>query len=195
MTKTVDFYFDFSSPYAYFGSLFVNDLGVETTWRPYLMGAALKVTGQQILAEIPIKRDYAFADIRRTARLYGTEFWMPSYFPFMSVAVCRAFYAIEAREGQDAAQAFAAAVMKAVWTKGPDMSDKSAIMQLASREYLAEDMQSPEIKEKLRVETDAAIARGCWGSPHFFINEGESSEHFWGCDKRWQIQSWLEKAW
>ena len=45
------------------------------------MGAALKITGQQILAQTPIKRDYAFADIKRTARLYETDFSMPSYFP------------------------------------------------------------------------------------------------------------------
>ena len=195
MTRTIDFYFDFSSPYAYFGSLFVNDLGLPTTWRPYLMGAALKVTGQQILAEVPIKRDYAAIDIARTARLYETTFEMPSYFPFMSVAVCRAFYAIEAAQGQAVAQVFAMKAMRAVWTGGPDISDKSAILTLADKAYLADAIESQEIKDRLKIETNAAIQRGCWGSPHFFINAGGGSEHFWGCDKRWQIESWLEKPW
>lgn len=195
MTKTIDFYFDFSSPYAYFGSLFVNDLGAETTWRPYLMGAAMKQTGLPALVEIPIKRDYAALDIKRTARLYEVDFSMPSYFPFMSVKVCRAFYAIEEAEGQPAAQAFAAEAMKAVWSKGPNMSDGEAILALADRPYLAEAMVTQDIKDRLRTETEAAMARGCWGSPHFFVGEGDTAEHFWGCDKRWQIQQWLEARW
>ena len=195
MTQTIDFYFDFSSPFAYFGSLFVNDLGVETTWRPYLMGVAMKQTGIPALIEIPIKRDYSARDIQRTARLYGVEFSTPAYFPFASVKVCCAFYAIEEAEGQPAAQAFAAAAMKAVWSKGPNMTDTDAILTLANRPYLAEAMTSPAIKDRLRTETEAALARGCWGSPHFFVNKGDTSEPFWGCDKRWQIQQWLEKPW
>ena len=120
---------------------------------------------------------------------------MPAYFPFMSVKVCRAFYAIEEAAGQAAAQAFAAEAMRAVWSNGPDMSDGEAIVALADREGIAEAMTSQDIKDRLRAETDAALARGCWGSPHFFVNKGEESEHFWGCDKRWQLQQWLEAPW
>ena len=32
--------------------------------------------------------------------------------------------------------------------------------------------------------TDGLIARGCWGSPHFVVDEGEM---FWGNDKRWEL--------
>lgn len=195
MSKTIDFYFDFSSPYGYFGSLFVEELGVETTWRPYLMGAAMKETGIPALVEIPYKRDYAALDIMRTARLHGVAFSMPSYFPFMSVKVCRAFYAIEEAQGQAAAKAFAAKVMAAVWGKGPNMTETEAILSLSDMADLGDAMAAQEIKDRLRAETEAAMKRGCWGSPHFFINEGEASEHFWGCDKRAQMEMWLKEAW
>ena len=195
MMKTLDFYFDFSSPFAYFGSLFVEDLGVETTWRPYLMGAAMKQTGIPPLIEIPLKRDYMAIDLRRMTRLYGVEFSFPSYFPFMSVKVARAFYLIEETQGQPAAKAFAAKVMAAVWGKGPDMSNAEAIADLAGVEGLESAITGQAIKDRLRAQTDAAIGRGCWGSPHFFINEGDTSEHFWGCDKRDEMERWLTQPW
>lgn len=200
MTQTIDFYFDFSSPYGYFGSLFVDDLGVETRWRPYLMGAAMKETGIPPLVHIPFKRDYAALDIQRTARLHGVDFSIPSYFPFMSVKVCRAFYAIEAAQGHPAAKTFAAKVMQAVWGKGPNMTETDAIVALCDMAGLAEAMTTQDIKDRLRAETEAAMTRGCWGSPHFFINAGEihagaASEHFWGCDKRTQMEQWLERPW
>ena len=61
----------------------------------------------------------------------------------MSVALCRAFYAIEAQEGQEAAQSFAAEAMAAVWTGGPDMSDKAAMLDMAQRPYLADAIPNP----------------------------------------------------
>ena len=205
MTQSIDFYFDFSSPYGYFGSLFVDTLGVETCWRPYLMGAAMKETGLPPLVEVPYKRDYAILDIERMARLYEVDFSFPDYFPFMSVKLCRAFYAIEAAQGQCAAKAFAAKVMAAVWGKGPDMTETSAILGFSQWAGLETAMAQQSIKDRLRAETEAAMKRGCWGSPHFFLNEDslnedslnedQRSEHFWGCDKRWQIQQWLERPW
>ncbi len=197
MPQTIDFYFDFSSPYAYFASLFVDDLGVETRWTPYLMGVAMKETGLPALIETPYKRDYALLDIRRTARLYEVAFSIPDHFPFSSVAVCRAFYALEHSQGHGAAKAFAARAMVAAWREdgGVDLRDPAALAELAHAPDLATSIEDPLVKTKLREVTAHAMARGCWGSPHFFVNSGETSEHFWGCDKRWQLQKWLEQSW
>ncbi len=196
MQQTIDFYFDFSSPYAYFASLFVDDLGVETRWVPYLMGVAMKETGLPALIEIPYKRDYALRDIQRTARLYDVAFSIPDYFPFSSVAVCRAFYALEQSQGHAVAKAFAAKAMVAAWSGGGiDLRDPSVLANLSGVADLAHALQDQTIKDKLRDVTAHAMARGCWGSPHFFVNSGETSEHFWGCDTRWQVQKWLERPW
>ncbi len=50
MAEPIDFYFDFSSPYGYLGSLSIDAVaakhGREVTWRPYMMGAAFPITGQ-----------------------------------------------------------------------------------------------------------------------------------------------------
>ncbi|MGQ0526352.1 MAG: DsbA family protein, partial [Betaproteobacteria bacterium] len=58
-TNRIDFYFDFSSPYGYFASTRIEDIatrhGRDVIWRPILLGAVFKVTGQQPLPTIPLK--------------------------------------------------------------------------------------------------------------------------------------------
>ena len=196
MAKTIDFYFDFSSPYGFYGSLFIDNLGVDTSWRPYLMGAAMKETGIPALIDVPYKREYAWIDLKRTARLNNEKFWMPSYFPFASVQVCRAFYVIENLNGHAQAKEFAVNAMRNIWTRGgSNMSDINDIVELSGIKNLQDLIGNQPIKDRLRAVTNEALKRGCWGSPHYFVNDGDASEHFWGSDKRWQIERWLDKPW
>ena len=46
---------------------------------------------------------------------------------------------------------------------------------------------NPEVEERLRAETEAAIARGAFGSP-FIIVDGEP---FWGNDRLDEVREWL----
>src|SRR5882724_11406653 len=96
MTKPIDFYFDFSSPYGYFASARIDDIagrhGRTVTWRPILLGAVFKITGQQPLPTIPLKGTYAKRDLERCARLFGLPFRFPTNFPIASTAASRAFY-------------------------------------------------------------------------------------------------------
>ena len=75
MAEPIDFYFDFSSPYGYLASTEIDALaarhGRSVTWRPFVLGAAFKVTGQRALTEQPLRGDYARRDFARSARLLG----------------------------------------------------------------------------------------------------------------------------
>jgi 2-hydroxychromene-2-carboxylate isomerase len=59
MANPIDFYFDFSSPYGYFASSAIDGIaakyGRDVVWRPILLGAVFKITGQQPLPTIPLK--------------------------------------------------------------------------------------------------------------------------------------------
>lgn len=59
MTKTIEFYFDFSSPYGYFASFKIDNLAKKfnriAVWKPILIGAAFQQTGAKPLADIPLK--------------------------------------------------------------------------------------------------------------------------------------------
>jgi 2-hydroxychromene-2-carboxylate isomerase len=58
----IEFWFDFSSGYAFFAAQRIEaiaaDMGRTVLWRPYMLGTAYKVTGARGLSSTPLKRDY-----------------------------------------------------------------------------------------------------------------------------------------
>ena len=191
MSQPIDFYFDFSSPYGYLASTQIDALaqrhGREVGWRPFLLGAAFKVTGQKPLVEQPLRGAYHERDFARSARLLGVPFVLPEKFPFFALAASRAFYWL----GGEKRRALARAVYHAAFAEGRDVTPSAVVAELATAQGitgLPEGIELPETKAKLRDATEQAIARGVFGSP-FFIVDGEP---FWGHDRLAQLETWLE---
>ena len=94
MSDPIQFYFDLSSPYGYFAALKIDDLaagfGREVTWHPIMLGAAMKVTGSQPLADIELKGDYCRHDWDRLARFMGVPWTLPEKFPIATLPSSRA---------------------------------------------------------------------------------------------------------
>jgi len=192
MSAAIDFYFDFSSPYGYLASTQIDELaarhGRSVAWHPFLLGAAFKLTGQRALTEQPMRGPYSERDFARSARLLGVSFRLPAKFPFFALAASRAFYWLA--DG-DQAKALARAVYHAAFAKGRNVTQVSTLVEIARPlgiEGLEEGVDQPETKARLRQATDAAIARGVFGSP-FFIVDGEP---FWGHDRLAHVEHWLE---
>ncbi len=124
MTTAVEFYFDFSSPYGYFAAEQIEALaarhGRGTLWRPILLGAVFKVTGQQPLVTIPLKGQYAEHDLARSARGYGLPFRKPTRFPVATTAACRIFYSLTDHDPV-AAKALAIAFYRAFFVDDHDI--------------------------------------------------------------------------
>src|SRR6185503_15874722 len=120
----IDFYFDFSSPYGYFAATKIDDIAARhersVTWRPILLGAVFKVTGQQPLAGIPLKGGYMALDLDRTSRLLGVPFRLPSKFPISTTAPARAFYAVS-EQGPALGKRLARALYDAYFTQDRDI--------------------------------------------------------------------------
>ena len=191
MAEQIDFYFDFSSPYGYLASTEIDALaarhGRSVTWRPFVLGAAFKLTGQRALTDQPMRGDYARRDFARSARLLGVPFKLPEPFPFFALAASRACYWVE-EPGQ--AKALAKAVYHAAFGEGRDITPVPVVAELARGlgiEGLEQGLERPSTKAALRDATDLALARGVFGSP-FFIVEGEP---FWGHDRLDQLDRWL----
>ena len=196
MSEPIEFYFDFSSPYSYIAAEVIDGLaekyGRKVKWRPMLLGVVFQKTGQPLLVNVPLKGEYSLRDFARSARYHGVPFAFPAKFPLSTVSAARAYYWLH---GQDCAKArqFAHAAFRAYWVDGRDLSDLAVLQDLAAGlgvdgAALAAGVSTPEIKERLKVETDTAIAKGMCGAPYFVVD----NEPFWGADRLPQIEKWLQ---
>jgi 2-hydroxychromene-2-carboxylate isomerase len=191
----VEFWFDFSSPYSYLASERIDELaakhGRKVKWRPVMLGAAFKASGSPLLLTVPLKGEYSKRDIERSARFMGIPYKFPPKFPLVTLAAARGYYWLH---GQDCGKArqFAHAMFRAYWVAGRDISENPAVLEIATGLGIDSDaftaaVASPEIKDCVKQETDAAIARGMFGAPYFMVD----GEPFWGADRLPQIDKWL----
>lgn len=195
MANPIDFYFDFSSPYGYFASARIEELaakhGRSVNWRPILLGAVFKITGQQPLPSIPLKGSYANHDLARSARLFGLPYKFPTKFPVAGQAPSRAFYWVSDRDPRLAIR-LAQALYHAYFVEDRDISSPEVTANVAAKLGVDKDqilhaLGEPAVKQRLATEVDAAIERGVFGSPFFIIDK----EPFWGSDRLDQIDRWL----
>jgi 2-hydroxychromene-2-carboxylate isomerase len=197
MSRTpIDFYFDFSSPYSYIASEWVEALaarhGRTVTWRAILLGAVFQVAELKSPVSYPMKREYSLRDFERSARFAGVPLKVPDKFPIPTQNAARVFWWLQSRDDASA-KGWARHCLRAFFARGVDLSDVAALKGLAAEFGLdpaeAEAVWSdPEWKARLKAANDAAIAAGVFGAP-FFVIDGEP---FWGNDRRAQIERWLE---
>lgn len=196
MAAPIEFYFDFSSPYSYLAAEKIDTLaarhGREVNWHPILLGAVFQHYNTTSLVKQPGQGDYALRDMARSARDMGIPFSMPSRFPLPTQAAGRAFYWLAE---SDVAQAkrFAHAVFRAFYVEDKDISSPAVVLDIAAaqgidRAALDAAIHGPEAKERLKRETEAAIAMGLFGAPWMVVD----GEPFWGADRLPQLEKWLE---
>ena len=195
MPQPIEFYFDFTSPYGYLASEKIDELAArfqrKVNWRPFLMGVALQATGAPILTKVPLKGNYALRDFARSARFLQVPYAHPARFPLATQAAARAYYWWHDRDCQ-AARTFAHSVFRAYFVEGSDVSDLGVLLELAERlgadrDELSAALQSQALKDRLKAECEAAIARGVFGSPYIIVD----GEPFFGVDRLPQVEHWL----
>ncbi|MEM6492013.1 MAG: 2-hydroxychromene-2-carboxylate isomerase [Pseudomonadota bacterium] len=194
----IDFYFDFSSPYAYLAQFGIDRaaaaVGRTFRWRPFLLGAAFKLTGAAPLMTVPVKGEYARRDLSRRARALGLPFAPGTPFPFLALGPCRGFYILD---DADPAQAkrWAQRMFTAFFGEGATIDTASAAVAAAGAWCAEEGVDSAAlearmadvvVKDRLKRETATAIDRGVFGAP-FFIVDGEP---FWGFDAVEDAMRW-----
>jgi 2-hydroxychromene-2-carboxylate isomerase len=196
MAEPIEFWFDFSSPYSYLASELIDDLaakyGRKVKWRPIMLGAAFKASGLPLLITVPLKGDYSKRDFNRSARFLGLPYKFPPKFPLATLVAARGYYWLH---GQDCAKAreFAHAVFRAYWVDGRDISELPVVLEIVDhlsidRDAFTTAIATPEFKDRLRQETDDAIAKGMFGAPYFMVD----GEAFWGVDRLPQMEKWLQ---
>ena len=196
MTRPIEFYFDFSSPYGYLGSQKIEELaarhGRAVDWHPILLGVVFKETGGMPLTQIPIKGDYSRRDFLRSAKFHGVEgFRMPSRFPIPTQAPARIVLWMKTHDASRA-PAVVHALYRAFFNEDIDISSPDAAAAVAARAgadatAVRAAIDDPAVKDALKAGNERALRAGVFGSP-FTIVDGEP---FWGVDRFDQIDRWL----
>ena len=199
MKAPIDFHFDFSSPYSYVASEWIEALaarhGRTVRWHAILLGVAFQAAELKSPVSHPIKRDYTLRDFRRSARFEGVPYVQPDEFPIPTLQAARLFWWLNDRQGEAQAAAWARCGLRAYFTRGVLLSQPEALKALAAdsgidaaqAEAAWNDAQS---KARLKRANDEAIAAGVFGAPFFFVD----GEPFWGNDRKAQIERWLTQG-
>ncbi|HZQ61493.1 MAG TPA: 2-hydroxychromene-2-carboxylate isomerase [Casimicrobiaceae bacterium] len=183
---SVDWYFDFISPFAYLQSERLGTLGpnVRVRYRPILFAALLDANGHKGPAEIPAKRAFTYRFCVWQAKALGIAFKFPHEHPFNPLPLLRLALACDATP--DAVHR----IFRFVWRDGrlPDLPIEWAelIDELGVPDADAR-IASGDVKEALRRNTDEAIARGVFGVPTLAIG----GELFWGADATAMARDYL----
>ena len=198
MTKTIDFIFDFASLNAYLAERalpgLVGRTGATVNVIPCLLGGIFKATGNQApftaYAGIKGKLDYEMLEIRRFIADQGiTGFQMNPHFPVNSLLAMRGLCACAPGDEFDR---YLEAVLAGFWERGLPMGDPAVLASVLTEagldaERLIALAQTDAVKAKLADNTAAAVERGAFGAPTFFVGD----EMFFGKERLGQIEALL----
>jgi 2-hydroxychromene-2-carboxylate isomerase len=180
----IEFFFDCSSPWTYLAFRNIQPLAAEmrvaVDWRPILVGGVFNSVNPSVYASrenpVPAKRDYMLKDLHDWARLAGLKIVMPPrVFPVNSVKAMRGCLWL-APQGK--LVPFATAVFEAYWGRDEDIAQDAVLADICRRcgvdaEAFAAGIAQPDIKARLKANTDELIRRGGFGSPTIFVDGGD----------------------
>ena len=182
MKKSVEFFFDYASPYSYLADYQLSSFrNIEIIYRPMLLGAVMQATNNKPPGTIPSKGNYIAKDLELWSQHYGIPFRMNSIFPQNTLKALR--LAIVCQQ-ENCFQMVHQALFEAMFVHNLDLSDVDILKNLINQQQLNSDqliekLSENTIKDELKRNTNEAISRGAFGAPTFFIND----EMFFGNDR------------
>ncbi|MET0273978.1 MAG: 2-hydroxychromene-2-carboxylate isomerase [Phenylobacterium sp.] len=192
---TIDFIFDFGSPNAYLVGKVLPEVaaraGVQVRLIPCLLGGIFKATNNQAptvaFGQVKGKLAYEQLEMQRFVAKHGlTAFRFNPHFPVNTLLIMRGLIAAQ-RAG--VADRYLDVVLRAMWEDGEKMDDPEVVRRVLDAggldgAALIAATQDPEVKAELVANTEAAVARGVFGIPTFFVGE----EMFFGKERLGQVE-------
>ena len=176
MTKSIEFYFDFSSPYAYLGfkeiKKYEKKYPFQIKYMPIFLGGLHNSAGITPAAFNKIKSKHMIQDTKLVANKKNIKFSFNSYFPIKTVNFMRG--AIIAKDN-NYEKIYIEKIFDSIWRDGLNMNDNIIINKVLKNLDLNPSIffgkvTDIKIKDKLKKLTNDALKKGILGAPTFYVN-------------------------
>mgnify|MGYP001462299998 FL=1 len=184
MIKSLEFYFDFISPYsflAYKKLISLNNRNkIKVIYKPLLLGGLHKLGGITAPAFNKRKMKNMKNDCELIAKKNDIKFKWNDKFPINSLYLMRGYLTME----NDLKDKFFELCFDAYWKDNVDISSEINIKNILKvcdldNNTFFENIQSQKIKDELRELTNLAFEKDIFGAPTFVVN----NKIFWGQDR------------
>jgi 2-hydroxychromene-2-carboxylate isomerase len=198
VSKSFDFVFDVGGPNSYLAHKVLPEFcartGATATYVPILLGGLFKATGNRApiirYADAPAKWAYEQLEFMRFVQTHGLSAYRQNpHFPVNSLLAMRV---ITGARGAADFMPVVEALMTAMWERGDKLDERHVLVSALNAagldgEPLAARADDPAVKAALASATEAAVGRGAFGVPTFFVG----NEMFWGKERLGQIEAML----
>jgi len=184
MNKTIDFYFDFISPYSFLAHKRIKILEeqekVKFIYKPILLGGLHNLAGITAPALIKSKKGFLVDDCEMIAKKYKIEFVFNSKFPINSLKLMRGLLIVN----DEIKKKYIDEFFDAYWSLNIDLSTEENISNVLNKinfdpKIFFENINKQETKNLLAKLTQQAFEKKIFGAPTFVLN----SKLFWGQDR------------
>ena len=182
MTKSIDFYFDFISPYSYIAHKKIINLKQRSNFKY----KAILLGGLHNLAEVtpPAFNERKMKNMKDDCILIskknGIPFQWNEKFPINSLNLMRGFLVIDDSKKNK----FIDLCFDAYWKDNLDISIKENVQKILTdceinHDLFEKEIKNQKIKDKLKDLTSEAFKLDVFGAPSFLVN----NKLFWGQDR------------
>ena len=177
MARTLEFYYDYGSPYSYLADTEVEAIakrvGGALVRKPMLLGGVFKATGNASPMTVALKSKWSTFDMPLWARHYGVPFNHNPFFPVNTLALMRGAAAAQI---DGLFERYHPAIYKAMWVDGINLNDIGEVAKVLGAAGLdaakiGNRIQDQDVKDQLKATTDEAVARGVFGAPTSFVGD------------------------
>lgn len=200
MPAPIQFYYDTFSPYGYCAATVIEDIAAKydrtVDWRVVNLEAVAVAAGlTKPLVVMPVKGEYVKRDVPRTLRLFGRA-WNPCNLMDYRRETPRRVLHWAAETDMTKVGALSIAVYDALMSKATDLGAPEDMADIAAahgydRAQALAEATSEDREAKTKASTKAAIESGVFGVPYTVVD----GEPFWGADRLWMVERWLQGGW
>ena len=184
MIKSIDFYFDFISPYSYLAHKKVKILkekkNIIFNYKPILVGGLHNLQGITAPAFIKAKLKHMISDCELISRKDKTDFIWNSKFPINSLNIMRGYLFVD----NEVKNLYFNKMFDANWKDNLDTSNEEVLKSILEKCKINSNdffngIKDPKIKNELKTITQEAHDKEIFGAPTFVVN----NKIFWGQDR------------